>query len=159
MSVQEVQFRNIATAIGRMAFSPDDKYLFIADYVKGIYRLNTKTRELMEVQNHAEISTGAVSLKGIDGIYFYNNSLIAIQNGVNPLRCTQYYLNKGLDEIVGFEIIDRNHPSFGEPTLGVIDGKDFYYIANSQWGGYTDDHKIKPDDQLRDIVILKYSLK
>ena len=142
-----------------MAFSTDEKYLFIADYVKGVFRLTIKTRELIEVKNNAEISTGAVSLKGIDGIYFHHNSLIAIQNGVNPLRSTQYYLNKGLDEIVGFEIIDRNHPSFGEPTLGVIDGKYFYYIANSQWGGYTDDHKIKPDDQLRDIVILKYSLK
>ena len=31
-----------------MAFSPDDKYLFIADYVKGIYRLNTKTRVVIE---------------------------------------------------------------------------------------------------------------
>jgi sugar lactone lactonase YvrE len=142
-----------------LAFSPDEKYLFIADYVKGIYRLDIKTRALIEVKNNAEISTGPVSLKGIDGIYFYNNSLIAIQNGVNPLRSTQYYLNKGLTEVIGFEIIDRNHPSFGEPTLGVIDGKDFYYIANSQWGGYTDDHKIKPDDQLKDIVILKYSLK
>jgi sugar lactone lactonase YvrE len=142
-----------------MAFSSDEKYLFIADYVKGIYRLNMKTRELTEIKNNAEVSTSAVALKGIDGIYFYNNSLIAIQNGVNPLRSTRYFLNKELNEIVGFEIIDRKHPSFGEPTLGVIDGKDFYYIANSQWDGYDDNHKIKPDDQLQDIVILKYQLK
>jgi len=137
-----------------MTFSPGEKYLFIADYVKGIYRLNIKTRELIEIKNNAD-----VSLKGIDGIYFYNNSLIAIQNGVNPLRATRYFLNKELNEIVGFEIIDRKHPSFGEPTLGVIDGKTFYYIANSQWGGYDNNHHIKPNDQLKDIVILKYSLK
>ena len=142
-----------------MAFSPNEKYLFVADYVKGIFRLNIKTRELIEMKNNAEISTGGVSLKGIDGIYFYNNSLIAIQNGVNPLRATRYFLNKELNEIVGFEIIDRKHPSFGEPTLGVIDGKTLYYIANSQWGGYDNNHHIKPNDQLKDIVILKYSLK
>jgi len=137
-----------------MSFSADDKFLFAADYVKGIFRLNIKTRELTEVKTNTD-----VSLKGIDGIYFYKNSLIAIQNGVNPWRSTRYFLNKELSEITGFEIIDRKHPSFGEPTLGVIDGKDFYYIANSQWGGYDDRHHIKPNEQLQDIVILKYNLK
>lgn len=137
-----------------IAFSQDEKYLFIADYVKGVYRLNIKTRELTEIKNNLD-----VSLKGVDGIYFYKNSLIAIQNGVKPLRATRYFLNKGLNEIVSFEIIDRKHPSFGEPTLGVINEKTFYYIANSQWGGYDDNHHIKPDDQLKDIVVLKYSLK
>jgi sugar lactone lactonase YvrE len=137
-----------------MTFSPDEKYLFIADYIRGIYRLTIKTKELVEIKTNAD-----VSLKGIDGLYFYNNSLIAIQNGVNPLRCMRYFLNKELTAITGFEIIDRKHPAFGEPTLGVIDGNNFYYIANSQWGGYDNNHKIKPDDQLRDIVILKYLLK
>jgi tetratricopeptide (TPR) repeat protein len=137
-----------------IAFTPNEKYLFIADYVKGVFRLTIKTKELVEIKNNAE-----ASLKGIDGIYFYNNSLIAIQNGVNPLRSMRYFLNKDLDTILSFEIIDRKHPSFGEPTLGVISGKTFYYIANSQWGGYDSKHHIKANDQLKDIVILKYSLK
>ncbi|MBI1766879.1 MAG: hypothetical protein HYR67_00725 [Bacteroidetes bacterium] len=136
-----------------LAFSLDEKYLFIADYVNGIYRLNLKTKELIEITTQAD-----VSLKGIDGIYFYNNSLIAIQNGVTPLRCTKYLLNKDLSQITKFEIIDRKHPNFNEPTLGVIDEKTFYYIANSQWGGYDDNHRIKPDDQLKDIVVLKARL-
>jgi len=136
-----------------MAFSSDERFLFMADYVKGIYRLDVKTRLLTEVRTNAD-----VSLKGIDGIYFYRNSLIAIQNGVTPLRSTRYFLNNELTEITGFEIIDRNHPAFGEPTLGVIDGATFYYIANSQWGGYNDLHHIKPDNQLHDIVILKSHL-
>lgn len=137
-----------------LTFSADEKYLFIADYVKGVFRLDIKSRELIEVKTNAD-----VSLKGIDGIYFYNNSLVAIQNGVNPLRSSRYFLNKQLDMITRFEIIDIKHPLFGEPTLGVIDGKTFYYIANSQWGGYDDNHHIKPDDQLQDIVVLKATLK
>ena len=68
-------------------------------------------------------------------------------------------INKDLTEINRFEIIDRNHPNFNEPTLGVIDGKTFYYIANSQWGGYDDKHQIKPNDQLQDIVVLRYFMK
>jgi hypothetical protein len=141
-------------SIQGITFSSNEKYLFIADYVKGIFRFTIKTKELVEITNNAD-----VSLKGIDGIYFYKNSLIAIQNGVNPLRSMRYFLNKDLDTISSFEVIDRKHPSFGEPTLGVIDGKILYYIANSQWGGYDANHNIKPDNQLKDIVILKYSLK
>jgi sugar lactone lactonase YvrE len=137
-----------------LAFSTDEKYLFIADYRKGIYRLEIKTKELIDIQIEVD-----ASLKGIDGIYFYNNSLIAIQNGVNPLRCTRYLLNKDLSRITKLEIIDRKHPNFGEPTLGVLDGKIFYYIANSQWRGYDDKHQIKANDQLQDIVILKVQLK
>jgi sugar lactone lactonase YvrE len=137
-----------------MAFSTDDKYLFIADYVKGIFRLDMKTKALTEVK-----APDDVSLKGIDGIYFYKNSLITIQNGVIPLRSTRYYLTSDLDRITRSEIIDRNHPAFGEPTLGVLDGDTFYYIANSQWGGYDDNHHIKPKEQLKDIVILKNTLK
>jgi hypothetical protein len=137
-----------------LTLSADEKYMFVADYMKNIYRLHMKTKELIEVTSSVD-----VALKGIDGIYFYENSLIAIQNGVSPLRCTRYYLSKDLTEITKFEIIDRKHPAFNEPTLGVIDGKTFYYIANSQWGGYDDKHRIKPDDQLQDIVVLKALLK
>ena len=137
-----------------MTFSSDEKYLFIADYIKGVYRLDLKSKELVKVTTELDFS-----LKGIDGIYFYNNSLLAIQNGVTPLRCTRYFLSKDLTAITKFEIIDRKHPNFGEPTLGVIDGKSFYYIANSQWGGYDDKHQIKPNDQLQDIVVLKVELK
>lgn len=137
-----------------LTFSADEKYLFIADYVKGVFRLDMQSKVLTEVAAKVE-----ASMKGIDGIYFYNNSLIAIQNGVTPLRCMRYFLNKDFSEITKFEIIDRKHPNFNEPTLGVIYGKEFYYIANSQWGGYDRNHHIKPDDQLQDIVILKYSLQ
>ncbi|MBS1680118.1 MAG: hypothetical protein JST48_00250 [Bacteroidetes bacterium] len=137
-----------------LAFSADEKYLFIADYPNGIFRLNIKSRELIEIK-----TTLDVSLKGVDGLYAYNHSLIAIQNGVFPSRSARYFLNKNLNEITGFEIIDRKHPDFNEPTLGVIVGKTFYYIANSQWGSYDDKHQIKPHEQLQDIVVLKYELK
>lgn len=133
-----------------IAFSPDEKQLFIADYIKGVFRLDVQSKVLSEV-----VSKVDASLKGIDGLYFYNNSLIAIQNGVVPLRCARYFLNKDFSEINRFEIIDRNHPNFNEPTLGTLNGNTFYYIANSQWGGYDAQHKIKPDDQLQDIVVLK----
>jgi hypothetical protein len=83
---------------------------------------------------------------------------VAIQNGVAPARVTRYLLNKEMTSITGMNYIDRAHPAFNEPTLGVLAGSSFYYIANSQWGGYMKG-KQKPFDQLQDIVILKTTLK
>lgn len=141
-------------SIQGISFSEDDKYLFIADYVKGIYRLEVSTKKLIRLE-----SSFGQSLAGVDGLTFYKNTLIAVQNGVTPLRVTQYHLNAAMDKLEKFTILDRKHPAFSEPTSGILAGNQFYYIANSQWGGYDDNHQIKPTDQLQDIVILKYSLK
>lgn len=136
-----------------ITFSGDERFLFIADYIKGIFRLNTQTKELIQIAREP-----LVSLKSVDGLVWYQNSLIAIQNGVVPMRVTRYFLSPELDTITRYEIIDRGHPAFNEPTNGCIIGNTFYYVANSQWGGYDDKHQLKPVEQLQDIVILKADL-
>jgi sugar lactone lactonase YvrE len=136
-----------------LAFSKNEKYMFVSDYVKGIFRLTLRTREFVPISCSLD-----ASLKGIDGLLYYENSLIAIQNGVNPSRIVRYFLNSSQNQIIRYEVIDRKHPAFGEPTMGVVAGDVLYYIANSQWGGYTENHQIKPNDQLQDIVILKSKL-
>ncbi len=137
-----------------ITFSEDEHLLFIADYIKGLFSLNTQTKELVQLSKEIP-----VSLKSIDGLIWYQNSLIAIQNGVVPMRVTRYFLNSTLDTITRYEIIDRAHPSFNEPTNGCILNDTLYYVANSQWGGYDEKHQLKPIDQLQDIVILKTDLK
>ncbi|CAN5421751.1 hypothetical protein BH09BAC3_BH09BAC3_06050 [soil metagenome] len=136
-----------------ICFSSDNSQMFIADYIKGIYKLNIRTKQLSKIA-----STLDLSLKGIDGLLYYRGNLIAIQNGVFPLRSVKLILNKDASTVVGFITIDRARTDFNEPTLGVIDGRTLYYIANSQWGGYDATHHIKPFDDLEDIVILKVNL-
>lgn len=137
-----------------IALSDNSQYLFIADYVKGIYRLDLKTLTLKQLTNSTE-----ASLVGIDGLEYYNRSLIAIQNGVIPFRVMRYFLNETMDTITSYEVIDWNHPAHHEPTNGMIDGDTLYYVANSQWGGYEEDFAQLPSEKLQDIVVLKYKLK
>lgn len=137
-----------------ITFSEDEQFLFIADYIKGVFRLDTKTKVLIQLAKKT-----LVSLKAIDGLIWYQNSLIAIQNGVVPMRVTRYFLSPALDKIVRFEIIDRAHPAFNEPTNGCVYNNSLYYVANSQWGGYDNNHQLKSVDQLQDIVILRADLK
>jgi hypothetical protein len=70
------------------------------------------------------------------GMYFYKNSLIAIQNGIRPHRVVRFFLNKNFDGVERAEIIEANNPLFNEPTLGVLVQGTFYYVANSQWGSF-----------------------
>lgn len=137
-----------------ICFSDDGRYMFISDYIRGPYRLELGSRQLIKLSTNIENS-----LKGIDGLLFYKGSLIALQNGTSPFRAMRFMLSPTLDSIVSAEIIDQGHPAMGEPTQGTIVDDQLFYVANSQWGGYTDQHKLKPESELQDVVILKCKLK
>lgn len=137
-----------------ITFSDDNKYMFIADYIKGIFRLDLTNFELLLLPKNFD-----PSLKSVDGLVYFNNSLIAIQNGLKPMRVTRYVLNKSMDKLEAYSILDQAHPAFNEPTLGTLDKNTFYYVANSLWSGYDDNHNLKPDAQLQEVVILKMNLK
>lgn len=137
-----------------IGFSKDEAHLYIADYIKGIYRYTPKNQELKLLSIEA-----ITSVKGVDGLYVYGNKLITIQNGVQPMRVMELTLNETHDAIVAARTIDRAHADFNEPTNGCIVNDTLYYVANSQWSGYDEQKKIKPAAELQPIVILKSPLK
>jgi tetratricopeptide (TPR) repeat protein len=140
-------------SIQGLAFSEGDKYLYISDYVKGVFLLDIQTMKLSKVDAPYDLS-----LKGTDGLLFYKNSLITIQNGVQPNRVVRHFLNTSGISFTRYEVIDNAHPAFGEPTIGTIREDTLMYVANSQWNGYQDG-KIKPSAELHPIVILKYDFE
>jgi hypothetical protein len=129
-----------------------DNNLFAADYAQGIFRVDLTNKEVSEVK-HGE----NICLLGIDGLYFYENSLIAIQNGVRPHRIIRLFLDDGGNSIIRFQVLESNNPLFDEPTLGTLFENDFYFIANSQWRKFKDDGS-GPDQEVAEPVILKIDL-
>jgi hypothetical protein len=136
-----------------IAFDETNRFLFVADYIKGIFRLDTSNDSLVHLAGDFNIS-----LQSTDGLLYYDNSLIAIQNAITPMRVVRLYLNKDQSKFERYQLIDNDHPAFNEPTNGCIVSSDLYYVANSQWSGY-ENGKLKPTDKLQDIVILKKNLK
>jgi hypothetical protein len=132
-------------------FTPDQRQLFVADYSKGVFLVDLKTKK---VNN---IASDFTSL-GIDGLYYYKGSLIGIQNGVNPQRVIKLSLSKDLRHFDRFETIEANNPAFDEPTLGVLVKSDFYFVANSQWGAVDESGKLAPAEKLKDPTVLKVRL-
>jgi len=134
-----------------LAAATDGRSLFVADYAQGIARIDLERRKV------ALLDTPDVALTGIDGLVLAGDSLVGIQNGIRPHKVLRLRLSPDRDRIVDVSTIERGNPHFDEPTLGVVVGKDLYYVANSQWGHVRDDGTLDTA-RLTKPVILKAPL-
>lgn len=108
-----------------IVLSPDEKYLFVADN-EGIHRIDMKGRRiLLKVP-------GGTTAGGCDGICFYGNSIVAVQNEHTPEQIVRFYLNENFDVIEKIEILCANNPLIAIPTTGAVAGDEFFIIGNSQ---------------------------
>ena len=96
------------------------------------------------------------SAYGIDGLYRYGDELIAIQNGIRPHRVVAFTLSDDGGAVTASRVLAANLADFDEPTLGVVSGGDFYFVANSHWNRFDRENRL-PDD-LSGPVILKLDL-
>lgn len=129
--------------------------LYIASDTKGIVLMDLKTGLISPLASLRQFDT-----RGIDGLSFYKNSLIAIINGSGRERIEQYFLNTSGNRIISRRILDQGNPWFDSPTTGVVVGDNFYCIANSQlrhFKNFQSDSAIM--HQFQPVKILKYNLK
>lgn len=147
-----VSFANDGFNLQGLAFCKDQSKLFIADYLKGIAVIDIKSMNKTWL-NFPEEATA----KGIDGLVFYDNTLITIQNGVKPIRVVQFRLNEQQNQITGFKVLDNNRPEFNEPALATIVGGMFYFFANSPWGAY-DKNGVLDMNKVSNPMLFSYKL-
>ena len=111
------------------ALSSDEKTLYVPDYVRGIAAMTLSTRHVTWLKPADDIA-----LSGIDGLYIYRDSFIAVENGTSPPRIMRFSL-----DLRRQEVLEANTPELGEPTHGTMVGDTFYFIANTGWDQYDDD--------------------
>ena len=127
------------------------EFLYIADYIGGLYQMALADGSLRKVSVPVTVSD-----YGIDGLYRRGNELIAIQNGIRPHRVTAFTLSDDALSVVDHRVLAANLEVFDEPTLGAVQGDDFYFVANSHWNRF--DRESKLPDGLSGPIILKLSL-
>jgi WD40 repeat protein len=139
-----------------IAISPDNKYLYIASNDKGIRVMDIEKREII-----GEPYT-LIDSRGIDGLKYYRNSLIGIQNEVktrSEVKIAQYFLDNTGTKITGMKIIDQSNPGFDIPTTFTIVRNHLYCLANSQlWNINFSEMKINNPEELKEILILRYKI-
>jgi DNA-binding beta-propeller fold protein YncE len=135
-----------------IALSGDEKKLFVSTFPDGVTVIDRESGYARPLARPAK-----VSLSSIDGLYFYGNSLIAVQNGCIAHRVARIFLNPALDRVEKVEVLERGNPLFDIPTTGAVGEGAFYYIANSQLHNYGA-NGIVAREKLRPISILKLKL-
>jgi hypothetical protein len=136
-----------------ITLSADERSLFVADWTKGISVVRLDVRSVAPLPHPQNIT-----LSGIDGLYLYRNTLVAVQNGPQPERVIQFFLNDKQDRVDSETVIESGNPLFAIPTTGVIVRDKFYFIANSHIDNYKDGI-LTSVDRLRNTTILKAPLR
>jgi sugar lactone lactonase YvrE len=133
------------------AISPDRKHVYLADYARGIARID-RTNGKVDWPKHSH----EVALNGIDGLSFADShTMIAVQNGTNPNRLVRITLDDSGTTITRVESIAQDESSINEPTHGVFVGRDYYFIANGGYGSFGDDGKLRAGERAIAPVIAK----
>lgn len=136
-----------------LALSPDGRYLYIADYERGIYAYEFRTDRLLRLG-----AAGKVNPYYVDGMVLYGHDLVAIQNAAEPQRVIRFHLDAMGLAITGAETLNSNDPLVPEPTLATLVGDRLYVVANAQWSRFDDQGKLAPMDQLQPPSIVELLL-
>ena len=136
-----------------IALSTDEKSLYVAQGNGGISLVDLDSKKARVLPRPVNST-----LAGIDGLYLYKGTLVAIQNGIGTPRISRFFLNAAGDRVEKFETIEYRNPDFDIPTTGTFADDKFYYIATSQLEKLDDDGNIRAGAELRPVLIMKTKL-
>jgi hypothetical protein len=118
---------------------PDGKRLLVADYSRGIAIVNLQGPQSVSWLRHAP----ELAVYGIDGLYLYGRTLIAIQNGTAPERLLYMRLDPSFTRVLNWRVALARAPGLGDPTHGVVRDHQFEFISNSGWDRVDDQGQLK----------------
>lgn len=116
-----------------IALSADGNTLYVADDL-GVVAVDLRDAASRDVDPGPRST-----LAGIDGLYWYNGSLIGVQNGIGSPRIAEFRLSSDGLHVTRTTVLENRTNFTALPTTGAIRGSDFYFIANSQIDNLNDD--------------------
>jgi len=132
--------------------SPNGRWLFVAG-AYAIARIEVRTRIL-----HALGAPTGIVLGSFDGLYWYGDGLVGIQNGIHPGRVVRLTLDAPRDRVSRFEILEQYHPRFGGMTTAALDGNSLLYLVNTQSRAFDGDGRPRSGVTLQEILIARVPL-
>lgn len=120
-------FRGMISMRG-VAIRDDGSILYVGDREMGIAMVEVKTGRTAMLAGPDTLNLG-----GIDGLYFTDNSLVIIQNGIKPQRVIKLVLDPAGTGVAGVVPMAVAQPEFDYPTFGELKDERLYFFANSHW--------------------------
>lgn len=138
------------TSLRGIALSDDDRRLYVADYELGIFVIDaTGAEQAWKLAVPDTLNEGS-----IDGLFWWDNHLVAIQNAISPQRVVRLELGEDGLGVTAVAPIAAAQPEFDTPTFGVMDGQDLYFLAASHWQ-HVDHSGQSSSDPLPEVPIMK----
>ena len=117
-----------------IALADDDRLVFVADD-NGVVRVD------LENGSNSDVAPGPHNtLGGIDGLYWHNGSLVAVQNGIGSPRVAAFRLSKDGSRVTQTTVLEYRSAFTVLPTTGAIRGNDFYFIVNTELDNLNGNH-------------------
>jgi sugar lactone lactonase YvrE len=140
--------------VNGVALSKDGGALYVG-ISTGIARVDLATGTPTRLPQPDDVATG-----GIDGLYWHDGALFAVQNVTNPGRIVRIELAEEGNRIAGLTVLQsHHHPDFATPTTGVIANGALYAIANSHVGQHQPDGTVKNPETLKEPTIIAVPLQ
>lgn len=115
----------------------DGRRLFVADYTMGIAVIDLPRPGGMGQVNYLPHPEN-IAVVGTDGLYPDGNSLIAIQNGTQPIRILRLQMDQAQTKIIAAPVVEQSSERMGDPTHAVLVNGWFYISANVGWSNVDD---------------------
>jgi len=128
-------------------------HLYIADYVHGLVVVDLASGQAQVVD-----AVDGSNLSGVDGLFYWEGSLVAIRNGAPPHSIIRFILSEDGQTISSRQTLAVNLEAWDEPTLGQIVGGQLYYNAASGWPSFRDDGSVVDGAELSPIRIMSIDL-
>lgn len=143
------------TSLRGLAVSGDGKKLYFADYVLGVFGVDLAAGKGFDlVYDPTKLVLG-----GIDGLYWYDNALVVIENGMRPQRVMRLKLGNDGREVINAMPLDSSNPAFKLPTYGAVKGDALYFVANSQKNEYGAYGTPKDEAKLQAVQVFRSDLR
>lgn len=143
------------TSVRGLALDDAGKRLYFADYMLGVFGVDLAAGKGFDLQ----YDPASLFLGGVDGLYWYDNSLAIVQNGMQPHRVMRLSLDSDGKKVTRVAPIDAANAAFGVTSGGVLVDSDLYFIANSQRNEYGTYGTPKDDAKLAAVDIFRSDLK
>jgi sugar lactone lactonase YvrE len=118
-----------------IAFAADGRRAFLADYVSGLYVLDTASGAL------TRLALPEPALRyGMDGVARVGDHLFVVENGAEPHRLVRFDLDPTQERVSAATVVESGLALVG-PTAGVLTPAGYLYIAVAQWESFDDDRR------------------
>ena len=157
--VRDDQFRRILhmpmlTSISALTVSGDGSKLYLADPQLGLLGVELATLKPFDVRVPPKLT-----LEGIGALAWYDNSLIAVQSGMEPRRVMRFELSPDGGTIAKIQPLEANNSHFGRPGLITMNGPMIYLVANDQKDNYDRFGLLRSKDKLEATRIVRINAK